>query len=159
MNLPFVAGERPVESAVGQPVYSGQVIGPLDDVRREVPVPGPHRRGVQRETQAFLASPNLLLRSRAHDCERHLRRNHSRELQHLRRRRSRYAVIQHELADDAVLADQRNEPQGGDSLGSEGGQVRFARSIRRHVGDPDRLRVRTVGLPWRVSLYRLSVGV
>ena len=60
MNFPFVARERAVEAALGQAVDTGEVVGPLNDVGREVPVPGAHRCGVQRETQTFFASPRLL---------------------------------------------------------------------------------------------------
>ena len=58
------------------------------------------------------------------DRERHLRRNHARELQSLAWRRCRHPVIQHELADDSVEADEGNERQRGDPFGREGRHIR-----------------------------------
>ena len=72
-------------------------------------------------------------------------------------KRVRLVVIQHELADHAAEADERDERHRRDAFGLDGRQEAAQRRILRDVGDDDRLRVRAVGRPRGVAFDRLSV--
>ena len=83
--------------------------------------------------------------ARALDRKRDLRRDHAGQLQVVRRQRVRLVVIQHELADDAPEADERNEGHRRDAFGLDGRQQGGERRFLRDVGNDDRFRVRAVG--------------
>jgi len=69
-DFPHVSGERAIEAALGQSVDPGQVVRPLTKFVR-----------LPARSLSVPRFAELLLRSRAHDGERHLCREHARELQ------------------------------------------------------------------------------
>ena len=159
MDLPLVAGEGAVEGAGRQAVDPGEVVGPPHGVGDEIPVPRAHRRGVEREAEPLLAAPRVFLGAGPLDRKGDLRGDQAGQLQLVGGRRGRRGVIQHELADDPVEADQRDEGHRGDALGLEGRPIGGERGVGADVGDDDRLRLRAVRRPGRMALDRLPVGV
>ena len=110
-----------------------EVVRPLHRVGREIPVPRAHRRGVEREAEPLLAAPRLFLGARPLHRERDLRGDHAGQLQLLGAGRVRRGEVQHELADDAVEAHERDERQRRDAFGLEDRQKRRERRVAAHV--------------------------
>ena len=93
------------------------------------------------------------------DGEGDVRGDQRRELQLLVGEGSRLVQVDHELADEAAQADQRDERHPGDPFGLDRRQERRQRRVLRDVRDDDRLRLDRVGRPRTVALDRLAVGV
>jgi hypothetical protein len=157
MDLALVAGERPVERACREAVNARQIVGPLHGVGAEIPIPRAHRRRVQRKPETLLAAAGLFLGPGPFERKRHLCRDDARQLQVVAAGRGRRIEIQHELADDAIEADQGDERQRRDPFAGEDRPIGFERVVGRHVRYPDRLRIWTIRFPRRVAFHRAAV--
>src|SRR5262245_53107607 len=59
MNLVLIAVQRPVEAAGCQAVEALEVLGPVNGVRAEIPVPRTHVGGLERELETPLVFSGL----------------------------------------------------------------------------------------------------
>jgi hypothetical protein len=159
MDLARVAGKRTVEGARQQPVHAFEVVGPANLLGDEIPVPGAHHGRVERKAQALLAPARLRLRSHPLQRKRHLGGDDAGQLQFVGAEHAGFRVIQHELADHASHADERHERHRRDALGPDHRQIRQQRGIAAHVAHDDRLRIRRVGCPGRVTLDGPAIGI
>ncbi|HJU21707.1 MAG TPA: hypothetical protein VJ891_04300 [Casimicrobiaceae bacterium] len=117
------------------------------------------RQCVDHLPEAALVFAQLLDGSRALEAERDMPRDGEREMRLRVLEAMRRVVIGHELADQPPALDERNERERLDPLGKD--RLHQGRRDRRrcHVADADRLRVRLVLGPRRVSLHGPPVSL
>ena len=137
----------------------GQIVGPDDGVGREVPVPGAHRGGIERELQSLRTRAGPRFSAGSFDREGDLGRDHARQPDVVVARRGRHRVIHHELADHPAETGERHKRQRGDAFGGEHRQEVRQRRIEADIRDDDRIRIRGVGAPRRVPLDGASIFV
>ncbi len=157
VNLAFVAAEGSVEGARTQSMKLFEIVGPLNGLRRHIPIPGSHRRGLQRKAEACLAAARLLLSPGPLHGEGDLRCDDAGELELFDTEGSRHLVIEHELADHPTEADERDERHRRNVLGLDGRQKRSQRGILGDVADDDGLGIAAVGSPGRVAFHGTAI--
>ena len=119
--------------------------------------PGQLSRHAQQAGQPRHRRPFGLVDPAPVEGQRHLPGEHFGHGQLRLREVVRLVVVEHELADDVLLVDERHERQRADALGPEDRPELGHLRVGVDVADEDRLGRGVVGRPRRVPFHRLAV--